>query len=166
MRTKIENLMDLLNEQTGDVYKAKKQQLDVLPNLKDRATSRELKDNIDRQIQETRNQVQRLGQFFNNPRQAPKDEDSRCMKSLIDESIELANRCQNEKVRDAAIITAIQHMNHYNIASYGAASTYAKELDQKNDASLLNELLESEKRLDQSLTKTATEKVNLNAIPA
>ena len=166
MKTKIENLNDLLFEQTSDLYSAKKLQLQAFPKLKAYASSVLLRKNIDLQIEEAKKHVKKLDGFFDGPKRVFMKEEGRCMERLIDESITLTQRCQNEEVRDAAIVTAIQHMNHYNIAGYGAVSTYANELKLAKDATLLHDLLKGEKQLDETLSKAAMEKINLSAIPA
>jgi ferritin-like metal-binding protein YciE len=63
---------------------------------------------------------------------------------------------------DAGLISAAQHVEHYEIAGYGCVSTYAKLLGEDQAASLLRETLEEEKETDKKLTQLAGS-INLKA---
>ena len=67
------------------------------------------------------------------------------------------------EVMDAAIITALQHVNHYKIASYGAICTYANMLGMYPLAAAIHENLEEEKQMDRKLIIIAEEVVNRKA---
>ena len=63
---------------------------------------------------------------------------------------------------DAALIGAAQKVEHYEIAGYGTARTYAELLGKKQWARLLQETLDEEKETDQKLNQLAG-KINLEA---
>jgi ferritin-like metal-binding protein YciE len=65
-------------------------------------------------------------------------------------------------VRDAALISAAQRVEHYEMAAYGTVRTYAQLLGQPKVAKLLEETLEEEKAADQKLT-SISQKVNAQA---
>ncbi len=67
------------------------------------------------------------------------------------------------EVLDAALIGAAQRAEHYEIAGYGCARTYANLLGQPEAASLLEKTLEEEKETDQKLTEIA-EAINIEAV--
>ncbi|MBV9183667.1 MAG: DUF892 family protein, partial [Acidobacteria bacterium] len=62
----------------------------------------------------------------------------------------------------AAIIAASQKVEHYEIASYGTARTFADLLGDDEAAELLEQTLEEEKETDQKLTSLA-ENINVQA---
>ena len=66
-------------------------------------------------------------------------------------------------LRDAVLITAAQKVEHYEMASYGTAQTYATALGQKTVARLLAHTLKEEKGADQTLTRIAEEGINEEA---
>ena len=68
-----------------------------------------------------------------------------------------------DAVRDAALIAACQHVEHYEIAGYGCARTFAQRLGMENAVRLLEETLEEEKAADQKLTEIAESQVNQEA---
>jgi len=66
------------------------------------------------------------------------------------------------EVRDAAMISAAQRVEHYEMAAYGSVRTYAELLGQNEAAKLLDETLKEEKAADQKLT-TISKTVNAQA---
>ncbi len=68
-----------------------------------------------------------------------------------------------DEVRDALIISIAQKVEHYEIAGYGTARTFAKLLGEDKIVSLLADTLEEEAEADQKLTKIAESVVNRDA---
>jgi ferritin-like metal-binding protein YciE len=66
-------------------------------------------------------------------------------------------------VRDAGIISAGQKVEHYEIATYGTLSAFAKILGEDEAVSLLEETLNEEKEADQKLTEVAESSINIEA---
>jgi len=64
---------------------------------------------------------------------------------------------------DAALISAAQRVEHYEIAAYGTVRTYAELLGNDRAVELLEETLEEEKETDQKLTELAVT-INVDAI--
>ena len=63
---------------------------------------------------------------------------------------------------DAGLISAAQHVEHYEIAGYGCVSTYAKLLGDNRAVSLLRQTLVDEKTTDEKLSQLAGS-INLEA---
>jgi ferritin-like metal-binding protein YciE len=63
------------------------------------------------------------------------------------------------------LIAAAQKVEHYEIATYGCARTYAELLDDTNASELLQQTLDEEKLTDQKLTDLAAE-INVEAVEA
>jgi ferritin-like metal-binding protein YciE len=65
-------------------------------------------------------------------------------------------------VRDVALISAAQRVEHYEMAAYGSVRAYAEQLNKSQIATLLQETLEEEKAADKKLTEIS-QKVNSRA---
>ena len=87
------------------------------------------------------------------------------MEGLTEEAKELMEEEMEPEVLDVALICAAQKVEHYEIASYGCALTYAGLLEQPEIAELLNETLEEEKNTDEILSGLA-ENINAEAVKA
>ena len=157
------DLYDLMLEQLRDLYDGEVQQINFLERQSEIAESFELNELLTFHLKETKRHAQRMKEVFNILNEDPKGEDCDGIKGLIKESEKLANRCVNEEVRDAALITAVQHINHYEMAGYGTAIAYAKTLERHDIAELLLETLREEKRADMGLSDLAQNQINPDA---
>lgn len=78
------------------------------------------------------------------------------MKGILSEGKKMLQEISDPDTKDAAIISAAQRVEHYEIAAYGAAVAYAKQLNLGNVVDLLQQTLSEETEADKSLTKLAT----------
>lgn len=157
------DLYDLLLEQLRDLYDGEKQQIKLLKALSDTSNTYQLTEFITYHLKETNRQIDRILEVFEILNEEPGGESCDGIKGLIREARKLADRCLNEEVRDAALITAIQHINHYEMAGYGTAIAYAKALDRHDIAELLLDTLREEKRADMGLSDLAENQINPDA---
>ena len=67
-------------------------------------------------------------------------------------------------VLDAALIAAAQRVEHYEMAGYGCARTYARLLGLEDDAKLLQQTLDEEGDTDHKLTDLAESVINVEAL--
>lgn len=157
------DIYDLLLEQIRDLYDGEQQQVRFLTMLLNRINSFELSEFLNYHLRETKQQIQRIERIFNQLKEQPEGESCDGIKGLIKESRKLADRCLNDEVRDAALITAIQHINHYEMAGYGTAIAYAKTLGRHDIAEQLLDTLREEKRADMGLSNLAENRINPSA---
>src|SRR5207253_1886409 len=73
------------------------------------------------------------------------------------------NEVTTDDARDAAIIGVAQRIEHYEIAAYGCARTYARRLNRPDEARLLQETLDDEGRADRRLSEIAEAHINDDA---
>jgi ferritin-like metal-binding protein YciE len=85
------------------------------------------------------------------------------MKGLIAEGEEVAGLEGEADVKDAALIAAAQRVEHYEIAGYGCARSFARRLGRNEVAALLQETLEEEANADKILTHIAESGINVEA---
>jgi ferritin-like metal-binding protein YciE len=85
------------------------------------------------------------------------------MEGLIKEGDKMTTRNAQDEVRDAGLIASAQRVEHYEIAEYGCARTYAQLLGDKQGARLLDTTLREEADTDKKLTKLAKSVINLRA---
>src|ERR1700686_917524 len=78
------------------------------------------------------------------------------MKGLVAEGKEVIEEDFEDDVKDAALISAAQRVDHYEIAAYGTVRTFAEILGEKDAVQLLEQTLEEEKETDEKLTSLAS----------
>ncbi|MEL7833833.1 ferritin-like domain-containing protein [Fodinibius sp. Rm-B-1B1-1] len=157
------DLYDLMVEQLRDLYDGELQQITFLESQSNVAVSFELIEFLSFHLKETKRQARRILEIFEILNEDAEGESCDGIKGLIKESKKLADRCINKEVRDAAVITAIQHINHYEMAGYGTAIAYAKTLHRHDIAELLLDTLREEKRADMGLSDLAENQINPDA---
>ncbi|HLU49586.1 MAG TPA: ferritin-like domain-containing protein, partial [Planctomycetota bacterium] len=146
-----------------DLYDAEKRLTTALPKMVDAATSPELKTALRDHEGETRAQINRLEGVFSRLQRTPTRETCEAMKGLIREGEEMISARGDDAVRDAAIIAAAQRVEHYEIAAYGTARTFAQQLGWNEIADALQSILDEEVAADHKLTEIAESRVNIAA---
>jgi ferritin-like metal-binding protein YciE len=159
----LNNLEDLFINQLEDLYDAEKRIIDALPKMAEAASSPLLANAFRDHLRQTENQVRRLDDVFRSIGREPNRETCDGMKGIIEEGEKFIKAKGNENVRDAALITAAQRVEHYEMAGYGTVRTFARELGHKDAVRLLDQTLEEEKRTDKKLTELAESSINVKA---
>ena len=159
----IKTLDDLFVHTLQDIYYAENQIVKNLPTMIDKAESPELKGAFQQHLDETKNQVKRLEQVFGMHGQPVKAVDCAAMDGILSEAKEIMGDCDDAKVRDAAMLSAAQAVEHYEITRYGSLIAYAEELGRNDCAAVLRQNLDEEKATDKKLTGIAEGRVNRKA---
>ena len=162
----LENLQQLYVEQLRDLYSAETQLLDALPKMAERAVHPELKQGFEMHHRQTEEQVRRLEQIADSLGTKITGETCDGMKGLIKEGEKMIKERGSDDVRDAALIAAAQRVEHYEIAGYGCARTYARLLGREQDAQILQMTLDEEGETDHKLTALAERVINRDALRA
>ncbi|HWQ14016.1 MAG TPA: ferritin-like domain-containing protein [Roseiflexaceae bacterium] len=160
---KLANLRDLFAQELMDLYDAEQQILKGLSKLSKAATAPELKMAFEEHHTQTENHVKRLEQVFQQIGHPAKSKTCKAMQGLMAEGEELMKEQADPAVRDAGLIAAAQRVEHYEIAVYGTARTYANMLGQHQAAQLLQQTLDEEGMTDKKLTQLAERVVNIEA---
>jgi ferritin-like metal-binding protein YciE len=161
---KLDSLEKLYVAELQDLYSAENQILKALPKMAKAASSEELSTAFEKHLEQTREHVARLEQIFDRLGKSPKGKVCKAMQGLIKEGEEMLKEDAEPAVLDAALISAAQRVEHYEIAAYGTVRTYAEELNQAEDAEILQKTLYEEKETDTLLTELAENAINLQAI--
>ncbi len=160
---KLESLHDLFLEELADLHSAEEQLVKALPKMVKAATHPRLKDAFETHLEETRMQLERLDQLIARLDRKPKSKTCKAMKGLIDEAEEMVRNRGDESVVDAGLICAAQRVEHYEIAAYGCARTFAELLGDHLATQTLETSLDEEKTTDETLTDIATQMINVQA---
>src|SRR6185312_2965926 len=151
----MQSLRDLMIDELKDLYSAENQILKALPKMIKKADSPELKQGFEKHLKETEGQVGRLDQIFQELEVSPKGKKCKGMEGVIEDGKELMEKNAEPEVMDAGLIGAAQHVEHYEIAGYGCARTYAELLGLNEVARLLQKTLDEEKATDEKLSQLA-----------
>jgi ferritin-like metal-binding protein YciE len=151
MRDFYQLFVDLLN----DVYSAEKQLGAALPAIIRGAHDDALKGILQQHHAQIKIQVKRLENIADELHEKLGELECEGMKGLLHECKQVLHRNYAKDVHDAALITEIQKIKHYEISLYGALKAFAKQLQLKNVLELLKESSKEEGDADHELTKIA-----------
>jgi ferritin-like metal-binding protein YciE len=156
------SLNDLYLEELQDLYDAENRLIKALPKLAEAAESDELRNGFELHLKQTNEHARRLEQIFQRMGEEPKRKKCAAMVGLIQEGEDLMDEHYEEGVKDAALISGAQRVEHYEIAAYGCVSTWAGLLGDKESKAILEQTLSEEKETDRKLTELS-ETINKEA---
>lgn len=165
---KLDSFKDLFIEELRDLYDAENQLLKGLPAVAETAVLPELKKAFADHIAQTRTHVERLESIFKALNTDPLGNPCRTMRGLVAECNDLIKEeaKADPGVLDAALIAAAQKIEHFEIAGYGCARTFAEILGQRDSAGILQQSLEEEGEMNKLLNSLALRSVNVEAVQA
>jgi ferritin-like metal-binding protein YciE len=156
----MDSLQTLFENELKDLYNAEKQLVTALPRIAKAATSPQLRDAITSHLRETKGHVTRLERIFESLDLPARGKKCKGMEGLIEEGKEILEEDGEGKVIDAALISAAQRVEHYEIAAYGCLITFAEMLGHADAAGLLKQTLSEEEAADEKLTQLAEGGIN------
>ncbi len=151
----LDTLEKLYVDALKDLYSAENQILKALPKMITAANSPKLKRGFTKHLGQTRQHVKRLDRIFKGL--GYKSGGKRCigMEGLLKEGADLIKERPDPEVLDAGLISAAQHVEHYEMAGYGTARTWARVLGRRDDVKILQQTLNEEGDTDKALTVLA-----------
>lgn len=160
---KLNSLKDLFEHEIKDLYSAESQLTKALPKMAEKAQDPQLRKAFEMHLKETEQQRERLEQIGQICGFDVKGEKCKAMEGLIKEGQDMLEMKGDASVRDAGLIASAQRVEHYEMAGYGTARTYAQQLGLNDCAQLLETTLNEEKSTDEKLNKLAISRVNKKA---
>jgi ferritin-like metal-binding protein YciE len=146
----ISTLDDLFVHTLQDIYYAENQIVKNLPTMIEKSANPELRTAFQTHLRETEGQVKRLEQVFQLHGQPVKSVQCAAMDGILAEA----------NVRDAAMLSAAQAVEHYEMTRYGTLIAFARQLGRDDCANLLQLTLDEEKAADKKLSAIGEGRVN------
>jgi len=159
----IKTLNDLFVHTLRDIYYAERQIVKSLPEMIEKASDPGLKRGFKTHLDETQNHVARLEEVFRMHGAEAKGIDCPAIDGIIEEADDVAGEIADKEVLNAALASAAQAVEHYEIARYGTLIAWAKQLGRNECASVLQKNLDEEKAADRKLTELAEARLNFKA---
>lgn len=152
---KFNSLEELLVNELQSIYHMETQIIEALPKIQNAASSPELKEAFKKHLAETKQHVKRMETALRNLQTKPGDIPSVGIEGLISECNGVIKNQATAVLKDAALIGAVQKIEHYEISAYGTAKAHAKMLNLNEIVDLLKDSDEEEANFDKKLTKIA-----------
>ena len=159
---KLASLKDLYIHELKDLHSAEKQITKALPKMAQAAGNDELATAFREHLDQTHEHIWRLKKILGRLGESFRGPKCKGMGGLLKEGAEMIETDAENDVRDAGLISTAQRVEHYEIAAYGCARTYAELIGDNEGASLLKATLTEEKATDEKLTDLARS-INVDA---
>lgn len=159
---KTRTLRDLYVDELRDLYDAENRLVKALPKMAKTSTSDELRTGIEEHLEQTKEHVNRLKTILTDMGEKAGGKKCPGMIGILREGEEMMDEDFDGALMDAALISAAQRVEHYEIAAYGCVRTWADLLGETQAQQLLDKTLEEEKQTDEKLTQLS-EQLNSQA---
>lgn len=158
------SLKDLFLDELADMYDAEKRIAKGLQKLAKAATNEELKDAFMTHLEETQGHVTKLESVFQALGQKAKGKACKATIGLLEEADEISSDNKGSPTINAALISAAQKVEHYEIGSYGTLREWATLLGNDEAAEIIGEILSEEEGANDKLTDIAESAANQEAM--
>jgi ferritin-like metal-binding protein YciE len=155
-------LRDLFIDELRDLYDAENRLVKAIPKMAKAAESDELRSGFEHHLEQTKVHVERLKKVLTSLDEKPTAKKCPGMAGIVQEGDEMMDEGYEGSVKDAALISTAQRVEHYEIAAYGCVHSWAEELGETEAAAILEKTLNEEKETDAKLTELA-EQINASA---
>lgn len=159
----LNTLDDLFEMELRDMYSAEKMIVEAMPMMIEAASSQQLKQKFQQHLEESQNQIKRLEEVFQMLDREPEAEKCDGMAGILKEGEKMIKAQGEPNTKDAALISAAQKVEHYEISSYGTLRTLAQTLGRQKVAEKLQSILSEESRTDKLLSDLAERSSNVQA---
>lgn len=160
------SLQDLMLEELREIYSAEKLALRAYPRLRKTIQTQSLRKAVDHHIEQTKEQVERLGKLFEMMDARTRGKTCHAMQGLLEEAQEHAEADLAPELMEVMLLGDLQKVEHYEIAAYGSARSHAEALGMRDAVALLEETLNEEKETDSLLNDMALKEINPQAVSA
>jgi ferritin-like metal-binding protein YciE len=152
---KLQTLKDLYVHQLKVLYSDEEQILEILPRMIQAAANAQLAAAFQAHLEQTKEQANRLEKLLERHNQSTRGPRDMAMEGVLADSVELLKGESDRGVRDLGLVAAAQRVEHYEMAGYGSARTYAEMLEDTEGARSLQDTLNEETETDQKLAGVA-----------
>ena len=159
----IQNFKSLYTLQLRYLLSAENQAVKGLQTMIDAAEDPQVKGAFQSHMQETAVQSERLQQMIADLNGGVDDKKCAVTAALIAAGANIISESEAGPVRDAGLIASAQKIEHFEIASYGAAADWASRLGYTQHATLLEKTLAEEKHANELLNAIA-QRANQEAV--
>ena len=161
---KIETLDDLFKLKLMALYDIESELVKALPKMAKAAGDPELKQSFLDHLDETKEHAKRLEKIFKMIDTKPKKTKVEAIRGLVADAEWLIKQKPSQGLLDAVLIASARYVEHYEMAGYLTAISWAEMLGIDDAINIFEETLEEERKADMLLNELAEEKINKKSI--
>jgi ferritin-like metal-binding protein YciE len=153
----IANAQELFIHELGEVYDAEHRFIVGQQEMVEHTTDQELKEAIQEHLRQTERHAANVEQVFTELGQEARRETNEAARGLVSEAQEGIQETQSEALRDAAIVSAVIKVEHFEMGSYRGLVTAANLMGQTEIKRLLRENMVQEEQTARIAEQSAEE---------
>lgn len=160
----MKTLQDLFLNELADVYDAERRIVQALPKMGEAATCEQLQTAIQAHLKETEGHVTKVEQIFERFDTKPRAKTCKATVGLLEEAIDVAKEFENSPAINAALISSLQKVEHYEMATYSCLYEWADVLGNDEVKAIVGEILAEEIAANDALSELAMSSSNDEAL--
>jgi ferritin-like metal-binding protein YciE len=160
----MKTLKDLFLAELANMYDSEQRIVRALPKLAETAACTHLQAAFRSHLKESEGHVTKLESVFESFGLKPRAKTCLPTIGLLEEGDQIASEFKGSPAINAALISAAQKVEHFEMASYGCLHAWAELLNNPEAADLLKEILDQERAANASLKDLALTRSNQEAL--
>jgi ferritin-like metal-binding protein YciE len=153
----ISNAQELFVHELSEIYDAENRFIEGQQEMVEHATDQDLKGAIQEHLEQTRQHAVNVERVFAELGQESHRETNEVAQGLVSEAQEGIQEAQSEALRDAAIVSAVIKVEHFEMGSYRSLVTAASLMGQTEIERLLRENMQQEEETARIAEQSAEE---------
>jgi len=149
----------MLLEEMREIHSAERQLQRALPKLNRNIETEDLQSAMQARIEQSQRLIEDLDNAFEELGASKGRRKNAAVEGLLEETNELVDQIEDPMLREAALIGAVQKLEHYCIAAWGTSRSMAQALGRDSVVECMERALEEGKQQDQELTQIAEKQV-------
>jgi ferritin-like metal-binding protein YciE len=151
---------DILTTELKEIYSAERQLSRAIPRLSKKISSDRLRQMLEQRLQQGAALIDQLDEALEEMEVPKARAKNVAAEGLLDDMSHHLEEVDDEKLVDPLLLASVQKIEHYCIASWGAAAAMGRLLGEQKVVTTMERVLDEGKRFDDELTKLAEEEVN------
>jgi len=151
----ITNAQELFVHELGEIYDAEHRFIVGQQEMAEHATDEDLKEAIQEHLQLTEKHAANVERVFTELGREAQRETNEAARGLVSEAQEGIQQAQSGALRDAAIVSAVIKVEHFEMGSYRGLVTAAKLMGQTEVERLLRENMQQEEETARTAEQSA-----------
>lgn len=153
MATKVRTVEQLFELKIQELYDIETQIEKALRKLVKKASTDELRAGFEKHLEETRGQIARLEEAFQQLEVKPKKYRSEGIRGILLDGETIATMDIGDELRDSMLAASARYVEHFEMAGYLSAISQAELVGQQKIAELLKQSLTEEEATDEKLAE-------------
>jgi len=151
---------DVLATELKEIYSAERQLSRFIPRIAKKVTSERLREMLEQRRERGASLIEQLDETFSELEVGKGRLKNLAAEGLLEDINEHLNEIDNDKLLDPVLLAAVQKLEHYCIAAWGAAASMGRLLEARSVVQTMEKVLEEGKRFDQEMTELAESEIN------